>query len=142
METQSTAGALSIEEATNLARQTYDAFFRGDIDGLLELYTEDMDWEVLGPSSLPTAGPHIGKEQVRAFFGKVNDLLVSENFDVQQYVVQGDTVVALGEYTWTSKVTGRVFDAQFVHVITIRDGKICKFREYTDTAAAVEAMVD
>lgn len=142
METQSPTGAVGIEENTNLVRQTYDAFFRGDIDGLLELYTEDINWEVLGPSALPTAGPHIGKEQVRAFFGKVNDLLVTEKFDVQQYVTQGDTVVALGEYTWTSKVTGKVFDAHFVHVVTIREGKICKFREYTDTAAAVEAMTE
>jgi ketosteroid isomerase-like protein len=50
--------------------------------------------------------------------------------------------VAIGEYLWRSKVTGRVFDAHFVHVVNIRDGKIYRFREYTDTAAAVAAMVD
>jgi len=142
METQSTTGALSIEESTNLVKQTYDAFFRGDIDGLLELYTDDIDWQVFGPSILPTAGPHRGKEEVRAFFGKVNDLLESDKFEVQHYVAQGNTVVAHGEFAWTSKVTGRDFDANFVHIVTIRDGKICKFREYSDTATAIAAMVD
>ncbi len=142
METQSTTSAQSIEETTNLTRQTYDAFLRGDIDGLMEFYTDDIDWEVYGPSSLPTAGSYIGKDAVRSFFGKVNELLETEKFDVHGYVAQGDTVVAIGEYLWRSKVTGRVFDAHFVHVVNIRDGKIYRFREYTDTAAAVAAMVD
>ena len=142
METQSTTGALSIEKATNLVKQSYDTFLRGDIDGLLELYTDDIDWEVYGPSSLPIAGSYKGKDGVRSFFGKVNELLEPEKFEVQDYVAQGNTVAAMGAYTWTSKVTSRVFDAHFVHVVTIRDGLICKFREYTDTAAGVEAMVD
>ena len=86
METQPTTGALTTEEATNVVKQSYAAFFKGDIDGLLELYTDDIDWEVYGPSTLPTAGPHKGKDQVRAFFGKVNELLDSEKFEVQTYV--------------------------------------------------------
>lgn len=142
METQSTTRTQEVQEATNLVKQTYDAFFRGDIDGLLQHYSDDIDWQVYGPSSIPTAGPHHGKEEVRAFFKKVNDLLETEKFDVQKYVAQGDTVVALGEYTWRSKETGRVLDAHFAHVVTIKNGKINKFREFTDTAAALEAMTD
>ncbi len=140
METQSTTNALSIEESANLVRSTYDCFVRGDIEGLLSHYTDDIDWEVYGPSSLPTAGPYHGKEALLDFFGKLNELMDNEKFEVIRIVTQGDTVVALGEYTWTSKVTGKVFDASFAHAVTIRDGKICKFREYTDTSAAVEAM--
>ena len=141
MESQQTASTPTAEENTNLARSVYDAFFQGDLDAMLDLYTDDIDWEVYGPSTIPTAGPHKGKEEVRAFFGKVNDLLESEKFEVQQYVSQGNTVVALGEYTWRSKVTNRMLDAHFVHVMTISNGKIASFREYTDTAAAIEAMV-
>jgi len=141
METQSTTGAASIEENTNLARQTYDAFLRGDMETLLSLYTDDIDWEVYGPADkVPTAGNYKGKEAVGGFFGKVNELLEADKFEVQEYIAQGNRVVALGAYTWTSKVTGRIFEANFVHAITIEDGKISRFREYTDTAAAAEAM--
>lgn len=140
METQPTTSAAGIEENINLVRSTYDCFFKGDIEGLLTHHTDDIDWEVYGPAELPTAGPHIGKEQVMGFFGKVDELLEFDKFDVNQYVAQGNTVVTLGVYAGTAKKTGKKFDSHFAHVVTIRDGKICKFREYTDTAAAVEAI--
>lgn len=140
METQPTTSAARIEENINLVRSTYDCFFKGDIEGLLTHHTDDIDWEVYGPTELPTAGPHIGKEQVRGFFGKVDELLEFDKFDIQQYISQGDAVVSLGHYSGKSKTTGKAFYSHFAHVVTIRDGKICKFREYTDTAAAVEAM--
>ena len=141
METQPTTGATSIEENINLVKQTYDCFFRGDMEGLISHYTDDVDWEIYGPtSSVPTAGHYKGKEALMGFFGKVNDLLESDKFEIQEYVAQGNTVVAIGEYTWTSRVTGKIFDAHFTHAVTVNDGKISRFREYTDTAAAAEAM--
>jgi ketosteroid isomerase-like protein len=140
METQPTTGAADVLENTNLVRETYDCFFRGDIEGLMEKYTDDVHWEVYGPSSLPTAGPRHGKQELTAYFGQVAELLQSNKFDVQEYIAQGDKVVTLGEYNWTSKATGKEFEAHFVHAVTVRNGKICKFREYTDTHAAVAAM--
>lgn len=140
METQSTTGAASVEENTNLVRSSYDCFFRGDIEGLVDHYSDDIHWEVYGPSTIPTAGPRHGKEELMNFFGQVNELLESNSFDVKEFIAQGDTVVVLGEYNWTSKITGKAFDSKFAHAVTVRDGKICQFREYTDTAAAVEAM--
>ncbi len=132
---------MSAEANTDIVKQSYEAFFQGDMDAMLALYSEEVDWEVYGPSSMPTTGRHRGKDGVRAFFGKVDDLLENESFEIQQHVAQDDTVVVLGEYRWRSKVTERVLQAHFVHVVTVTDGKITRFREYTDTAAAVEAMV-
>lgn len=139
METPTTTNQ-SIQENINLVKKTYDYYFRGDLEGLLNCYTEDIDWRVYGPSSIPTTGLHLGQDQVVEFFKKVDELLESEKFEINQYVSQGDTVVALGEYTWRSKVTGKIIDAHFAHVVNIRDGKICRFREFTDTAAAEEGM--
>lgn len=139
METKTTTNQ-SIQENINLVKRTYDFYFRGDLEGLLGCYTDDIDWRVYGPSSIPTTGLHLGKDQLVEFFKKVDDLLESEKFEINQYVAQGDTVVALGEYTWRSKVTGKIIDAHFAHIIDICEGKICKFREFTDTAAAVEGM--
>ncbi len=132
---------MNADSNTDIVKQSYAAFFQGDMDAMLALYSEDVDWEVYGPSSIPTTGLHRGKDGVRAFFGKVDDLLENESFEVQEHVAQGDTVVVLGEYSWRSKVTERVVHAHFAHVVTVTDGKITRFREYTDTAALVEAMV-
>ena len=140
MDTQPTADATGVQANIDLVRETYDCFFKGDIETLMEKYTEDVHWEVYGPPSLPTAGPRIGKEALKLFFGQVAELLESNKFEVQEYIAQGDTVVSLGEYNWTSRITGKQMEAHFVHAVTVRDGKICKFREYTDTHAAVAAM--
>ena len=50
-------------------------------------------------------------------------------------------MVVLGDYAWTVKATGKSFRANFAHVATLRDGKIVRFREYTDTAAGAAAFV-
>jgi ketosteroid isomerase-like protein len=48
--------------------------------------------------------------------------------------------VALGHYAWQSKSTGREWESDFVHVFTVRDGRITRFQEYMNTAAIVDAL--
>ena len=140
METQPTASATSIEENINLVKSTYDCFFRGDIEGLLANHSDDIDWQVYGPSEIPTSGLRLGKEEVVQFFQQVSENFEFTKFDVQQYVAQGDTVVALGEYAGTTKTAGKEFEMHFAHVMTIENGKATKFREFTDTAAVIKAL--
>jgi len=49
-------------------------------------------------------------------------------------------VTVEGRYTGAYRGTGAALDAQFCHVWTLRDGKIVKFQQYTDTAAFQAAM--
>jgi ketosteroid isomerase-like protein len=49
-------------------------------------------------------------------------------------VAQGDKVVALGDYAWRVKSTGREYESDFVHVFSVRDGKVARFQEFMDTA--------
>jgi ketosteroid isomerase-like protein len=51
----------------------------------------------------------------------------------------GDKVVALGHYAWRVKSTGREFGGDFAHVFTMYNGKVKRFHEYMDTAAASAA---
>ena len=60
-------------------------------------------------------------------------------FEPREFIAQGDKVVSLGNYRWRVKDTGREFKSDFVHIFTIRDGKIVRFREHLDTAAAAAA---
>jgi ketosteroid isomerase-like protein len=58
------------------------------------------------------------------------------------FIEGGDMVVAEGRYRGTVKATGRPVDAQFAHVWQLRDGKVVRFQQYTDTlqwARAIEA---
>ena len=131
---------MSAQENINIAKQTYATFLRGDIESLLKFYSEDVQWEVYGPSSLPTTGTWRGQTGIAQFFAKVNELLTPQSFEPQEFIAQDDQVVILGQYSWTVKPTGRTFSAKWAHVVTISNGKITRFREYTDTAAGAEAF--
>lgn len=49
-------------------------------------------------------------------------------------MVDGSTVVALGEYSGTYKATDKGLKAPFAHVWKLQDGKALSFQKYTDTA--------
>ena len=131
---------MSEQENTNIVKQTYENFLRGDIESLLKLYADDIRWEVYGPASVPTTGERNGLKEVAEFFAQVNDRLEVQSFEPQEFIAQGDQVAVIGHYTWTAKPSGRPFSANWAHVLTLSNGKITRFREYTDTAAAVEAF--
>jgi uncharacterized protein len=47
--------------------------------------------------------------------------------------------VVEGRYRGTVKATGMPVDAQFAHVWHLRDGKVVRFQQYTDTGQWSEA---
>jgi uncharacterized protein len=55
-------------------------------------------------------------------------------FDPKEFVASGDKVVALGHYTATTP-TGGSFDSDFAMVFTLRNGKVVRFQEFSDSAA-------
>jgi uncharacterized protein len=63
------------------------------------------------------------------------------NFAVlPEHVVEGgDTVVVEGRYRGTMKATGTPVDAQFAHVWQMREGKVVRFQQYTDTKQWADA---
>jgi ketosteroid isomerase-like protein len=57
-----------------------------------------------------------------------------------EFVADGDTVVALGNYSGTYKGTGKSFTAPFVHVWKFRGAKVARFQQHTDTVLVQAAM--
>ena len=48
----------------------------------------------------------------------------------------------LGHYAFTISHNRRVVASDWAHAFTIRDGKVAKFREHTDSAKIVDANRD
>jgi ketosteroid isomerase-like protein len=116
-----------------IARALYAAFGRGDIGAVLATLAPDVQWtEAEGG---PYGGVSVGPDAVLAnVFMKLGGEWDGYAAVPQQFVAEGDTVVALGEYSGTYKATGKSFKAPFAHVWTFRDGKAIAFRQHTDTA--------
>jgi ketosteroid isomerase-like protein len=131
---------MSEQQHIEAVRRGYEAFGRGDLDALLSIFHEDIEWKVSGPPDLPTAGTRRGHQQVREFFHKVEEVFDVQKFEPKTFVVDGGTVVVLGTDTARIKATGKVVEEDWVHVFTFRGDKVAHFREYVDTAAIVAEL--
>jgi ketosteroid isomerase-like protein len=128
------------QQNIEIVKRGYEAFGQGDINGLLALCAESIEWVSSGPSELPTAGIRRGHEQVAKFFTALDGLYEIERFEPRQFIAQGEQVVVLGADTAKIKATGKVLTEEWAHAFTIRDGKIAAFREYIDTSAVVAEL--
>ena len=131
---------MSEQENTALVQQAYDYFLSGDIPALLDLLSEDVEWIVPEVEGVPGRGIWHGREQVGQFFQTLNDTQQAQQFELRGFVAQDDTVAAMGHYGWHVRSTGREWESDFVHLLTVRDGEVTRFQEYTDTAALGDAF--
>ena len=130
---------MSEPENTKLVRQVYENFKSGDIKALLNLLAENIEWQLPEIENVPFSGTRRGQDQMGQFFASLVDTQEVQHFDPREFIAQGDKVVALGHYAWRVKSTGSEYGGDFAHVFTVHDGKVVRFHEYMDTAAAAAA---
>ena len=123
-------------ENTKVVQDAYAAFGRGDIPALLGFMSDDVQWQpVIGTAKhVPFSGERKGKTSVAEFFRLVAENEDFQQFEPREFVAQGDKVVAIGHYRAVTKSTSKTFESDFVMVFTLRDGKLTKFQEFTDSA--------
>ena len=128
------------ESNTALVQALYAAFLRGDIQTVLDNLTPDIDWQPIGPAKdFPLFTPRHGRNEILRFFEDLSESHTFTEFSPQEYMASGDKVVVLGHYAMTFNRSGRNAATDWAMVFTIREGKICRFREHTDSAKLVEA---
>lgn len=121
------------QQNTSKVQEMYAAFGRGDIKAILNQIDDDCVWEAEGSANTPTAGRYCGRAGVADFFKRVAATWEMEAFEPREYIAQGDNVIALGHYRWRARVTGRIAESDWAMLFTLRNGKLVRFREYTDT---------
>ena len=122
------------QQDVDTIRTAYDAFARGDMDGVMAALADDVDWD--SPATLPWGGRFRGKEEVGRFFAGLFAHLEELNAEPQEFLDAGDHVVVLGRHRGRLK-GGSDFEAAWAMVWRMRDGKAETFREMVDTAAIV-----
>lgn len=127
------AAMLADEDAgTALLRGGYEAFARGDVDGVMAMLDPEIVWTA--PPTTPDGGTFHGPAEVGTFFARIPETYAELRVEPERYVEQGDTVVVLGRHRGRT-AGGAPLDLAFVHTWTIRDGLVVRFDEQLDTAA-------
>jgi ketosteroid isomerase-like protein len=119
------------EDNIALVRSLYEAFGRGDVDTVLGGFADDIEW--VEPDGLPYDTQHSPQGVAEGVFARVTSDVEGFSVNPEEYYAGGDEVVALGRYGGKGSSTGKPFDLPFAHVWKVRDGKIARFREYSDT---------
>lgn len=122
------------QENTRLVQQAYQNMKAGDMQSFLNLLAEDVQWELPEMENVPFAGKWQGREQVGQFFGIVNETQDTVEFEVDDFIAQGDKVVVLGRFLMHVKSTDKDSRSNWAHVWTVKGGKVTHFYEYVDTA--------
>jgi ketosteroid isomerase-like protein len=130
---------MSEQQNIQVVQHAYAAFGRGDIAAILASVADDVEWFLPGEGVIPQSGLYRGRDGVSAFFSKLAETTEFEAFEPAEFVAQGDRVIALGSYRARAKATGLSFEADWCMAFTIVNGKITRFREYSDTATIADA---
>ena len=126
---------------SDLVTKIYDAFAQGDVATVLGAFDPAIEWREAEGYDYSERNPYIGPQAIaEGVFQRLATETDGFRLARQNMIEGGDTVVVEGRYTCTMKATGRRLDAQFAHVWGVRDGRISRFQQYTDTAQWNEAM--
>lgn len=129
---------MSEQENRRVVQRTYELFREGDAS-FLTSFSDDISWELPEMKNVPYAGTFDGIGAVTDFFARLGEAEESLIHNPTEFIAKDDRVIVLGSMKWRVKATGNEYESDFVHVLTLRDGKISGFREFMDTAVRVDA---
>ena len=130
---------MSEQANIGLLKQAYAAYDKGDIQTLLGLLAQDIEWELPEVEGIPFTGKRRGLSQAADFFRVMDQVQETREFKPDTFMAQGDQVVVLGHGSFAVKASGVEYSDNWCHVFRIADGKIASFREYCDTYKAAQA---
>lgn len=124
-----------------LVQDTYIAFGRGDIAAILKAMAHDIDWLYVGRTEyVPFAGPRHGHGELVELFTSIGDAINVLDFTPREFIAFNDKMLVLGHESAQVKATNRLFETEWAHLFTIRDGEITVVREFYDTATIAAAF--
>jgi ketosteroid isomerase-like protein len=122
--------------AAEAARSFYELFSAGKIEEALERFVAaDAVLENPLPEPIPFGGRFEGRHGFAAYLQAIFSGIEMEQFEVDEIFAEGERVVVLGRETSRVRSTDKRYTMSWVHVLTVRNGRVQHLREYNDTAA-------
>ncbi|MDP9294042.1 MAG: nuclear transport factor 2 family protein, partial [Actinomycetota bacterium] len=123
----------------DVLRERYQRFNQGDIEGALDLWTDDFVWEGSSSSELPGSGRHEGKPAAIEVLQQAVGAWDSFALSADEFIEQGDTVVVLG-HTDVAK-SDRSATIPVVHIWRWRgEDEICRLQILTETLESARIL--
>ena len=123
----------------------YESFGKGDVQAILDVLADDVEWEAWADNSAVKAGvpwmtPRHGKDEVVGFFEVAGQMEILD-LQVLSFMEGGNQVAVefVFEVNLPTMGGGHYRDEE-IHLWTFDDaGKVTRLRHYTDTAKHIGA---
>lgn len=129
------------QENVETIRGIYESFDKGDIPQVLGQMEQSIEWNEAENFIYADRNPYVGPQAIlEGVFMRLGTEW--ENFKVtpEEWLDAGHRVVVLGTYSGTHGATGKKVRAQFAHIWGVREGRVVRFQQYTDTKQFAEAV--
>lgn len=124
-----------------LVKGLYDSFGRGDVRAVLAALDSAVEWRAAEGMLYDDRSPYIGPDAVaQGVFQRIVSDVDSLSVVPESFIDAGDIVVVEGRYKGKVRATGVRIDAQFAHVYHVRNGKVVRLQQYTDTRQWASAV--
>jgi uncharacterized protein len=123
-----------------IVKKLYEAFAKRDINSMLQLLSPDVEWGEPENPHNPAAGTRHGHKGFLEWLNigrQAEEILALEP---KKFLTDIDTVAVVGYTKCIAKPTKKSYETDFVHLVTLKDGKVIRFKEFFDTYAAAEAF--
>lgn len=132
-------GVIHLQRNETLVKDFFKSFKNKDQDYSYFCH-DDIEWITM--DGMPNGGRYVGLKSVfEGYFPQM--LSYFDNFyaDPSEFLCVGDKVIVFGRYHGRTK-TDKDFTVPFCHLYTIKDNKIIRFKQYTDTLIIHEAIIN
>ena len=106
-----------------LVRRAFDAFAKGDMGTLRDLFDQDAVWHVPGRS--PLSGDHRGVDAILGFLARTMEV-TGGTFRTELHDVVANDEHAVALYTARGEREGRTLETRDVIVSHVRNGKLAE----------------
>ncbi|MGQ0466495.1 MAG: enoyl-CoA hydratase-related protein [Sporichthyaceae bacterium] len=131
----------TLSEVTT-ALALYPALAEGDRAALDALLSPDFVGRTTAALPLGLGGEYVGARAMRReFWGQIAKHYEMHADPAEAESIGSGRVVVRGTYRGMGRATGRKLEAEFVHTVTVADGRIVALDQLTDSAAWAAALV-
>jgi len=105
----------------------------------MDLMSEDIKFESIadGAKGMEFTRCCRCKNDVLRYFQELASEWEMIHYTVNEYIAQGDRIVAIGSCGWRHRKTGKEIETPKADIITMKDSKIVDFYEFYDTAKVI-----
>jgi ketosteroid isomerase-like protein len=130
------------EQMLQIIRDAYAARVQGDVDGVLNHFSTDAVFRLnAAPYNQITSVHAIDGGELRRAMAQLIDNYEFSGYEIVDSVVEGSKVAVRSMFTVRARKTGNMAQTEVLDLIEFRDGKICSFAQFFDTAFANQLMV-